>query len=216
MSGHVQLHSPAIGGSGNVVIHGHYGRPVLVFPSESGSAWDYENNGMVGAVGGLVEAGRVKLYCVDAFDSGERWRYESWILDQVVPFIHEDLGAPQDILATGCSMGAFHSANFVLRRADLIPAAICLSGNYEFGVTGEVAGFHGDHLDWIRSRASFLLVCGQGMWEDTTGALDSTKHLAWLLGEKGIRHELDLWGGDVPHDWPSWRAQIAHHLPRFC
>jgi esterase/lipase superfamily enzyme len=216
MSGHVQLHSPAIGGAGNVVIHGHYGRPVLVFPSESGSAWDYENNGMVGAVGGLVEAGRVKLYCVDAFDSGERWRYESWILDQVVPFIHQDLGAPQDILATGCSMGAFHSANFVLRRADLIPAAICLSGNYEFGITGEVAGFHGDHLDWIRSRASILLVCGQGMWEDSTGALESTKRLAWLLGEKGIPHELDLWGHDVPHDWPSWRAQIAHHLPRFC
>jgi esterase/lipase superfamily enzyme len=216
VSGHVQLHSPAIGAAGNVVVHGHYGRPVLVFPSEQGSAWDYESNGMVAAVGDLVAAGRVKLYCVDAFDAGERWRYESWILDQVVPFIHEDLGGPQDILATGCSMGAFHAANLVLRRADLVPAAICLSGNYEFGVTGEVAGFHGDHLEWIRSRASFLLVCGQGMWEDSTGALESTKRLAHVLGEKGIRHELDLWGHDVPHDWPSWRAQIAHHLPRFC
>jgi esterase/lipase superfamily enzyme len=216
MSGHVQLHSPAIGAAGNVVIHGHYGRPVLVFPSEGGNAWDFEGNGMLGAVSSLVEAGRAKVYCVDAFDSGDRSLYESWILDQVVPFIHDDLGGPQDIVATGCSMGAFHAANFVLRRADLVPAAICLSGNYEFGITGEVAGFHGDHLEWIRSRASFLLVCGQGMWEDTTGALESTKHLAWLLGEKGIRHELDLWGHDEPHDWPSWRAQIAHHLPRFC
>jgi esterase/lipase superfamily enzyme len=216
MSGHVRLHSPAIGAEGNVVIHGHYGRPVLVFPSEGGSAWDYESNGMVGAVGGLLDAGRAKLYCVDAFDSGDRSGYESWILDQVVPFIHDDVGGPQDIVATGSSMGAFHAANFVLRRADVIPAAICLSGNYDFGVTGEVSSFHGDHLDWIRSRASFLLVCGQGMWEDTTGALESTKRLAWLLGEKGIRHELDLWGHDVPHDWPSWRAQIAHHLPRFC
>jgi esterase/lipase superfamily enzyme len=216
MSGHVQLHAPSIGAAGNVVVHGHYGRPVLVFPAEGGSAWDFESNGMVGAVGGLVEGGRTKLYCVDAFDSGERSHYESWIIDQVVPFIHDDMGGAQDILATGCSMGAFHAANFVLRRADLIPAAICLSGNYEFGITDEVSGLNGDHLDWIRSRASFLLVCGQGMWEDTTGALDSTKHLAWLLGEKGIRHELDLWGHDVPHDWPSWRAQIAHHLPRFC
>jgi len=216
MSGHVRLHSPAIGAEGNVVIHGHYGRPVLVFPSEGGSAWDYESNGMVGAVGGLLDAGRAKLYCVDAFDTGDRSGYESWILDQVVPFIHHDVGGPQDIVATGSSMGAFHAANFVLRRADVIPVAICLSGNYDFGVTGEVSSFHGDHLDWIRSRASFLLVCGQGMWEDTTGALESTKRLAWLLGEKGIRHELDLWGHDVPHDWPSWRAQIAHHLPRFC
>jgi esterase/lipase superfamily enzyme len=54
------------------------------------------------------------------------------------------------------------------------------------------------------------------MWEDSTGALESSKQLAGLLGAKGIRHELDLWGHDVPHDWPSWRAQIAHHLPRFC
>ena len=216
MSHQVELYSPAIGAAGKVVIHGHYGRPVLVFPAEGGSAWDYESNGMVGAVGSLVEAGRAKLYCVDAFDSGDRSKYESWIIDQVAAFIHEDMGGAQDILTTGCSMGAFHAANFVLRRADLFTAAICQSGNYEFGITGEVSGFHGDHLDWIRSRASFLLVCGQGMWEDTTGALESTKHLAWLLGEKGIRHELDLWGHDVPHDWPSWRAQIAHHLPRFC
>ncbi|MGZ4335562.1 MAG: esterase family protein, partial [Gaiellaceae bacterium] len=27
--------------------------------------------------------------------------------------------------------------------------------------------------------------------------------------------EVDLWGHDVPHDWPSWRRQLEHHLPRF-
>ena len=62
MSGrHAELHSPAIGAAGTVVVYGHYGRPVLVFPSEGGSAWDFENNGMVDAVGELLEAGRVKL-----------------------------------------------------------------------------------------------------------------------------------------------------------
>jgi esterase/lipase superfamily enzyme len=74
----------------------------------------------------------------------------------------------------------------------------------------------GDHLDWLRGRISLLLVCGQGQWEDTTGSLDSTRRFAGLLDSKGIRHELDLWGHDVPHDWPSWRAQMAHHMPRFC
>jgi len=73
----------------------------------------------------------------------------------------------------------------------------------------------GDHLDWLRVRLSVLLVCGQGQWEDTTGALSSTRRLAALLQSKDIRCELDLWGYDVPHDWPSWRAQLAHHLPRF-
>jgi esterase/lipase superfamily enzyme len=61
-----------------------------------------------------------------------------------------------------------------------------------------------------------VLVCGQGQWEDTTGALDSTRRMAAMLIDKGIRHELDLWGPDTPHDWPSWRAQLAYHLPRFC
>ena len=75
-----------------------------------------------------------------------------------------------------------------------------------------MANLHGDHLDWLRSRVSLLLVCGQGQWEDTTGSLESTRRLAGLLARKGIRHELDLWGYDVPHDWPSWRAQ----LPTTC
>jgi len=74
----------------------------------------------------------------------------------------------------------------------------------------------GDHLEWLRGRLSILLVCGQGQWEDTTGALESTRRFGGLLSSKGIRCEVDLWGYDVPHDWPSWRDQLAHHLPRFC
>ena len=78
-----------------------------------------------------------------------------------------------------------------------------------------VASLGGQHLDWLRGRVNLLLLCGQGAWEDSTGALESTRRFAHLLGEKGIPHELDVWGHDVPHDWPAWRAQIAHHLPRF-
>ena len=63
------LYSPAIGASGGVIAYGHWGRPLLVFPSEQGRAVDYENNGMVDAVAWLIDAGRVKLYCVDTFDA---------------------------------------------------------------------------------------------------------------------------------------------------
>ncbi len=241
---HHELYSPAIGTSGAVAVFGHYGRPVLAFPSEGGRAYDWRDNGMVGALEGLIEGGRMKLYCVDSFDAAswsnqsvpleerarEHSRYESWILDQVVPFIQHTTGG--EILTTGSRLGAFHAANFALKRADVFPIAICMSGNYDpaawngWGERGDATYFNnpldyvghlgGEHLDWLRSRLSLLLVCGQGQWEDTTGSLESTKRFAGVLAEKGIRHELDLWGYDVPHDWPSWRAQIAHHLPRFC
>ncbi|GIJ46523.1 esterase [Virgisporangium aliadipatigenens] len=226
--------------------YGHYGRPVLVFPSEGGGARDFEYHGMVDAVGPLLADGRVKLYCVDSFDA-ESWsaahlplseraarhtEFERWILEHVVPHIGADSGGATEIMTVGCSMGAFHAVNFALKHADRFPLAMGMSGNYDpaawrgwgdrddtlyFNTPVDyVANYHGDHLDWLRERLSVLLVCGQGRWEDTTGALESTKRLAGLLAHKGLRHELDLWGHDVPHDWPSWRAQFAHHLPRFC
>jgi esterase/lipase superfamily enzyme len=229
---------------GNVMAYGHWGRPVLAFPSEQGRCDQYEERGMVAAIADLLEAGRVKLYCVDSWDSGtwhdhsapleERARrhgdYERWIVERVVPFIRDDSGGAGELVVTGPSFGAYHAANFALRRADLFPLAICQSGVYDVSVVGwgergdavyfhnpmdYVAHLHGDHLDWLRSRVSLLLVCGRGQWEDTTGALASTTAFAGLLAEKGIRHELDLWGHEWPHDWPSWRAQLAHHLQRF-
>jgi esterase/lipase superfamily enzyme len=229
---------------GRVVQYGHWGRPVLAFPAENGTAYDWADQGMIDAVSELIDAGRIKLYCVDANDAAswsaedlpleERAQrhagYEDWIVERVVPFIHADTGG--ELMTVGVSLGAYHALNFALKRADLFPLAFGMSGNYDpsawhgWGERGNATYFnnpvdyvpnlHGDHLDWLRGRLSVLLVCGQGQWEDTTGALDSTKHMAHLLGEKGIRCELDLWGHDVPHDWPSWRSQVAHHLPRFC
>src|SRR6266542_145522 len=67
--GSAELYSPAIGAAGTVLRYGHYGRPVLVLPSEQGKAHDFADNGMVGAVAGLLDAGRAKLYCVDSYDS---------------------------------------------------------------------------------------------------------------------------------------------------
>ncbi|MBA2313627.1 MAG: esterase, partial [Actinobacteria bacterium] len=138
---------------------------------------------------------------------------------------------PQEIVVTGCSFGAFHAANFSLKRADLFPLALCQSGVYDMsdlagGEQGNnfyfnnpmdyVANMHGDHLDWLRQRLSLVLVCGQGQWEDSTGSLESTTRFGRVLADKELRHEVDLWGHDIPHDWPSWRNQLAHHLPRFC
>jgi esterase/lipase superfamily enzyme len=229
-------------GPASVLAYGHWGRPVLVFPSELGKRWDWKDTGMIAALGALIDAGRVKVYCADGADEWS-WRadrvpleerarrhadYERWIVENVAPFIHADTGG--DIIVTGASFGAYHAANFALKRADLFPLAVCMSGVYDVSVVGwgergdavyfnnpldYVQHLHGDHLDWLRSRVSLVLVCGQGQWEDTTGAIESTKAFAALLGEKGIRHELDLWGHDVAHDWPSWRAQISHHLARF-
>jgi esterase/lipase superfamily enzyme len=231
----------------SLVAYGDLGRPVLVFPTEAGRAWDFENNGMVDAVSGLIGAGRVKLYCVDSLDvfswsdtsvpMEERARrhgvYTEWLIEQALPWIRHDTAGGGELIALGCSLGAYHAVHLAFQRADLVPLAIGFSGNYDvttwrsWGEPGDATYFanpmdylahvDGDHLEWLRRRLSILVVCGQGAWEThPTGALPSSQRLAALLHDKGISCELDLWGHDVAHDWPWWRQQLAHHLPRFC
>src|SRR4029077_18431797 len=119
-----ELWSAALGASGTLIRYGHWGRPVLVFPSEQGRAWDFESNGMVDAVAGLLDEGRLKLYCVDSYDAAS-WsaldlsfderarrarRYGAWIVGNVVPWIYRDCGGSAEVITAGCSMGAFHAA----------------------------------------------------------------------------------------------------------
>jgi esterase/lipase superfamily enzyme len=186
-------------GPGTVMVYGHYGRPMIVFPTDMGRAQDFEERGMVDAVAWLLEAGRVKLYCVDSFDhhswrnpelsleerARRHGRFEDWVVHHLVPGIYQDCQGQLDIDLIGCSFGAYHAANFCLKRADLFPRAICMSGVYDVAVVGGgwerggesyfnnpmdyLAHAEGDHLEWLRRRAWLLLVCGQGMWEDTTG-----------------------------------------------
>ena len=202
---------------------------------------------MIEALAGPLEAGLVKIYAVDSFDSGSWYRgdlpleerarlhgcYEDWILNQVVPWIQADShgaeGSPSPGSASApttrrtsrsstrtSSRSRSARAASTTSRSSLRPAGGERGDAVYFNNPADYVGaLGGDHLDWLRGRVHLLLLCGQGAWEDSTGALESTRRFAHLLGEKGIPHELDVWGHDVPHDWPAWRAQIAHHLPRF-
>ncbi len=195
---HLVLHSLAVG-EANLLAYGHYGRPVLVFPSDGGRAVDFENNGMLRAVGDLVDEGRVKFYCVDSYDQAS-WRredlpleerakqhqkFEDFVLCDVLPAIHADCGGPQEVVVAGCSFGAFHAANFALRHAHLFPLALCLSGVYDMSGIGwgerggsfyfhnpmdYVANLDGEHLEWLRRQVNLLLVVGQGAWEDESAS----------------------------------------------
>ena len=175
---------------GQVVAYGFYGRPVIAFPSENGEARDWEERGMVDALAPLLDDGRLKLYCIPSFDR-ESWtrgdlpledraqrhgHYEWWLLTQLVPFVQSD-SHTHEIVVTGASFGAYHAANFALKRPDLFPLAICMSGVYDVTVQGGghrgdavyfnnpvdyVANAEGDHLEWLRRSVSLVLVCGQG------------------------------------------------------
>lgn len=56
-------------------VYGH-ARPVcLAFSCEGGRFYDWEDRGLVGSLGFLIDAGRLRLVCADSIDG------ESWLAD---------------------------------------------------------------------------------------------------------------------------------------
>lgn len=234
------FHSPALNCSMELLVFGHHGPPLLAFPSAGGRFYDWENQGMVEAARHWLDAGKVRLFCVDGIDQ-ETWlnhgadieararRHRDWeacILHEVVPLIRQECDLPEGgIAVAGCSLGAYHAANFALKFPQVFNYALCMSGRYDLeaviGPTPSLEVYfnnpmaycqhlHGDALETVRGHTHLALVCGQGAWEDK--CLAETHRLANILAAKGISHERDLWGHDVEHHWYWWRRQLAHYL----
>ncbi len=223
-------------------IYGHAGKPCLVLPSQNGKYNDFENFGMTGACAPWIEAGKLRLFCVDTIDS-ETWScdwknprerielHEQWIqyLIQEVSPLMEQYGAGIRSMTMGCSMGAFHAGNLFFRFPDRFDATICLSGVYD---AANILGGYMDDLVYLNSpyhclqnmpanhyymelyRRSHMYICvGQGAWEDEL--LADTRKLDHVLKSQNIPAFVDYWGYDVNHDWVWWRKQAAYFLGKF-
>ncbi len=239
---HELVPSEAMGRRMHLWRFGHFGPPLVVFPSAAGMAHEWDAHGMIEALGDFLEEGRLKVYCTESNvaeawtrkEGDPNWRirrhqaFEAYVVNELVPMIREDCGSDEmPIAATGTSLGALYSANFALKYPTIFRYALCMSGRYDVGWLTN--GFHsedvyfsnpmayvpnmnGDHLDLVRSHTHLALVCGQGPWED--GNIEDTHAFADRLEAKQISHERDLWGRDVSHAWDWWKRQARFHLQK--
>jgi len=119
-----------------LLIFGHAGAKVLMFPTRDGRFWEYEKLNIVGRLADKVEAGQLQLYCIEGlaretfYDPGrppaDRIRrhtaYEEYILNEVLPLMASN--NPHDCtMAMGCSLGAFQAADLVLRHPPAFSAS---------------------------------------------------------------------------------------------
>lgn len=218
-----------------LLIHGHAGLPVLVFPTSCGRFFEFEEFGMVDAVAGKVEAGHLQFFCVDSVDAeswynrgvGADWRiarhvqYESYVTEEALPLLRAKNWSPR-VFAAGCSFGGYHAANLALRRPDLFAGFLSMSG--AFDLLGFLDGFH-DANCYFHLPLQYLPNLGDSWYLDryrnhtyvlATGVHDQcwndNERLAAIMREKGIPHRLDVWGNNAGHDWPWWRQMLAAYL----
>jgi esterase/lipase superfamily enzyme len=236
----ISYHSNVLGEDLGVIVYGMTGYPIIVFQTQNSKCTNYEDFGMISELADYIDGGKVQLFCVDSIDqeswsntNGDKsWRaqrqedYFRFVTDELVPYVHDRNGSDLRPLATGCSMGATHSAIAALRRPDLFQGCIALSGVYR------TSFFFGDWMDEnlymndmvqmlhdlpadhpyidLYSHRSLCFCVGQGAWED---GLSDLRDMDASFKRLGISAWCDFWGYDVNHDWPWWKKQMRYFLP---
>lgn len=241
MREHSRWHSQRLGREVTLARWGHWGQPVLVFPTAGGDAFEIERMGMIDALLPLIEAGRIKAYSCDS-TAGQAWialrdqpghccwlqnRYGAFVAEEVVPAIRADSRSDEvEIIAAGASIGAFNAVAAVCRYPWLFSAALGMSGTYDlealfgFRATEDLyfaspllflPGLADERLLAQLRRRHVLLAFGQGRWEEPA----ESWRMADVLGSKGIPNRVDPWGPEWDHDWPTWHRMLPHYLDRL-
>jgi esterase/lipase superfamily enzyme len=66
------------------------------------------------------------------------------------------------------------------------------------------------YLDKIKSSHHIHIFTGEGDYE----APDEARRFASVLYNKGIWYDLEIWGKDMRHDWPTWRACLPYIMDK--
>jgi esterase/lipase superfamily enzyme len=232
---YVKWRSESLGRDMELLVFGHAGEPVLLFPTSKGRFYQNEDFGLIETLADRIDAGRYVVVCVDGVDE-ESWynksasphdrvlrheQYEAYILGEAVPFL-KDRSTGGRLTIGGCSFGGFHAVQIGLRHPRVFSRVLSMSGKFE--TDGFLDGYHDDRVyfhsvfEWIPNledrekleelfRVEIILATG-----DADFCRASNEKLSSVLWSKGIGNHLSVWR-DAGHDWPVWRQQIREYLP---
>ena len=226
--------SPSLGRDMDLLVHGHAGARVLVFPTSQGRFYEWEDRGMTHVLGEQLARGWLQLICVDSVDA-ESWyanwkhpddrarrhlQYEQYLLNEVLPFSQHRNPNPF-LITTGASFGAYHAVLTAFRHPNRFGRVLGMSGLYEnrMFADGHDSGLlystnpshfvphlsdHG-HLEAMR-RMDIILVTGR---DDRF--VENNRYLSRALWDRGVGNALRLWDGWA-HDWPWWKQMVLKYI----
>ena len=234
-------YSERLGRTMELLVLGHAGAKVLVFPTRGARFHEYEDLRIVEALGHKIRAGQVQLYCVDSIDGeslycdgchpADRIRrhgaFEDYVLNEVLPLMAMKNPHPCTI-AHGCSLGAFHAVNIAFRHPHLFQKVAAFSGRYDLTLNvdcfRDLFSGHRDELVYFHTPTAYLagLHCPGRLAAlrrmdivlvigNEDPFLDNNRYLSRLLWAKGVRHDLHEWDGRA-HQGYHWRRMAPLYV----
>ncbi|MGB0415533.1 MAG: esterase family protein [Coraliomargarita sp.] len=233
--------SPHLERDMELLVFGHAGAKVLVFPTRGGRFHEYEDMRMTDVLREKIDNGELQLFCVDSVDAESFYcwwahpsgrvrrheQYEDYILNEVLPFMHAK--NPHDcVISHGCSLGAFHAANIAFRHPHRFKKLAAFSGRYDLTLAIEcfdnlLDGYY-DESVYFNTPTHYLsnLDCPERL--DHLRDMDivliigekdpfkgNNEHLSRILATKGIDHRLEYWQ-DRAHRGHYWRQMAPHFV----
>jgi esterase/lipase superfamily enzyme len=234
-------YSPRLHRDMELLVFGHAGAKVLVFPTREGRFYEYENLRLVHAVRHKIEAGYLQLYCVEGLadetfycwwrhpaDRVKRYlQYEEYLLNEVLPLMAAKNNHPCTI-SHGCSLGAFYAANIAFRHPHLFQKLSAFSGRYDLTFSVEhfgnlLDGYYDENV-YYNTPCHFLPnLNDEGRLQDLRRMdiilvigredpfLENNRYLSRILWQKGIGHALHEWEGRA-HQGYYWRKMAPLYL----
>lgn len=230
-------YSPALNKEMPIAVYGHYGFALLMIPTAAADYLEYERFQLIEYLRPFIDTGKLKVFSINSINT-ESWmnkemegahkairhnQFNEYVFQEVIPFVKNFTSQDTPIITTGASFGALHAMNLFLKKPELIQGVISMSGVYD--LTEYTQGFYddqvyfnspihyipnlGDHgiLEKIRS-GKIIIATGSGSHEDP----EANKRFSNVLHTKSIPHELDVWGSDIHHDWPTWRKMLPYFI----
>ena len=230
---HKKWYSPNLSTDIDMLIFGHAGTPVLLFPTSMGRYYENKDFKLIDAVEGFINEGKIKVYCPDSIDKlswynksihpsdrvkNHIW-YDKYLLEEVAPLARNDTGNSK-IITAGCSFGGYHAANFAFRHPWLVSHMFSMSG--AFDIKGQLDGFYNDDVcfnnpvDNLMNNSNpelhhMKIVLGT---TDRDMCRADNENLSGILAKKGIDHWLDI-RQNADHDWPIWREMFPSYIAQL-
>lgn len=227
---YLKWYSPTLGKDIEMLVFGHAGYPVIIFPSTMGRYHESKDFKLIDSARWYVEQGLIRIYCPDSIDKHSWYNkdvhpaqriknhiwYDTFILEEILNPIRDNHGY-EKVCVAGASFGGYHAANFAFRHPDRVGHLFCMSGAYD--IKSFLDGYYDDNA-YFNNPVDYMpgnnhpdlwkmnIVLGAGEWDI---CLEANQKMSAILNSKGINHWFDFrrW---AKHDWPLWREMFPHYL----
>lgn len=225
-----QWYSPNLSMDMKMLVFGHSGYPVVLFPTTMGRFYENKDRGLIDSAKWFLENGMIQIFCPDSINdlswynkqihpaqraANHNW-YDQMIVEEIVDKIRFNTPSHK-VAVAGPSFGGYHAANFAFRHPERVSHMMSMSG--AFDIKSFVNGYYDNNV-YFNNPVDFVpglnnpeiwkiqITLGTSEWDILK---KDNEDFSQLLHQKGINHWLDMRGW-IKHDWPLWLEMFPHYL----